>query len=105
MANNTNTYSDAEIEISALKAALESINSMVKYEMLSLSHNDPASEICFSSYKHQQFFSIILLYFQASKIFGTSKKCMEGLQTISISPQHGTNTNPLKMPPKNFSNG
>jgi len=105
MANNTNTYSDAEIEILAIKAAMESINSMVNYEMLSLSHNDPASEICFSSYKHQQFFSIILLYFLASKIFGTSKKCMEVLQTISTSPQHGTNINPLKMPPKNFRNG
>lgn len=76
MANNTNTYSDAEIEMLALKAAMESINSMVNYEMLSLSHNDPASEICFPSYKQQQFFSIISLDFLASKIFGTSQKCM-----------------------------
>lgn len=96
MKNNKISYSDAEKEILTLKAIIESINSMVNREVLSLYHNDPISEIRFPDSTYQKFFNIILLDFLSSKIYGVSKTCMGALQDIATSPQHGTSVDSLK---------
>lgn len=62
-----------EKEILALKATWETVDAMVNYEVLSLSHRDPESEIRFNTPTHGKYFNIMLLDFLHSKIFGLDK--------------------------------
>jgi hypothetical protein len=71
-----------EKEILALKATWEAVNTMVNYEVLSLSHKDPESEIRFNTPTHAKYFNIMLLDFLHSRIFGLNKNCMQSLQDV-----------------------
>ncbi len=55
--------SGIEQEVIILKAAIELIDSMVNFELMSLERNDPHSNIAFKSITHQRFFNIILVDF------------------------------------------
>ena len=57
------TLSDIETEIVILKAVNEIIDSLVNFEMLSLSGTDPEAMIRFKSMTHQRFFSTVLVDF------------------------------------------
>jgi hypothetical protein len=75
-----------EKEILALKAAWEAVDAMVNYEVLSLSHRGPESEIRFTTPTHGKYFNIMLLDFLHSKIFGLDKNCIQALQDILEDP-------------------
>jgi hypothetical protein len=79
-------FTTEEKEILAFKAAWGAVDAMVNYEVLSLSHNDPDSEIRFNTPTHGKYFSIILLDFLHSKVFGIDRTCIQSLLDISQSP-------------------
>jgi hypothetical protein len=57
------TLSDVEIEVVFLKAVNEIIDSLVNFEMLSLTGCDPESIVRFKSRTHQRFFATVLVDF------------------------------------------
>jgi hypothetical protein len=100
--NILNNLSDEEKEILILKGVWESIDSMLNYEIVSLHHNDPESEINFNSITHKKFFNIILVDFLSSKIFGIDKTCMQALQIICQNPQYNSDIISLQSATNNF---
>ncbi len=95
-------FSDAEKEILILKATMESINSMVNCEVLTLNHADPDSSIQFKNSIHQKYFNIIVLDFLHSKIFRVDKNCIEALQTIFSNSVFNIDVATLKNATNNF---
>ena len=55
--------SDTEAEVVLLKAVKELIDSIVNFEVLQLTGQDPDSQILFHSSTHQRFFNIVLVDF------------------------------------------
>jgi hypothetical protein len=102
MKNILNDLKDEEKEILILKGAWESIDSMLNYEVVSLHHKDPDSVISFKSSTHQKFFSILLVDFLRSKIFGIDKTCVQALQVISTNPQYNSDKMSLQNATNNF---
>lgn len=102
MKNILNDLKDEEKEILILKGVWESIDSMLNCEIVSLHHNDPDSVIRFKSTAHQKFFSIILVDFLRSKIFGIDKTCVQALQVISTNPQYNSDIMSLQNATNNF---
>lgn len=78
--------SDMEKEVLILRAAMTSIGSIVNYNILTLSHNDPESEIRFKSDIHQKYFNIILMDLLQSSMFMTNTKVRDGLQAVLKNP-------------------
>jgi hypothetical protein len=77
---------DGEKEILILKAAMDSINSMVNFEVLTLNHNDPDSSIQFKTGIDQKYFNILLLDFLHSRIFKINEACLAALQQMIVRP-------------------
>lgn len=81
--------SDIEEEVVLLRAIKELIDSMVNYEVLLLSGNDPDSEIMFESITHQRYFNIVLVDFLSRtdrKAPLKQKSCLAGLRSIVTNP-------------------
>ena len=85
-----------EKEIITLKAAWEAVDAMVNYEVLSLSHKDPDSEIRFNTHTYGKYFSIMLLDFLLSRVFGLDKRWIESLQDILEDPAFNEDVSSIK---------
>jgi hypothetical protein len=91
-----NKFTLGEKEVLVLKAAMESINSMINYSMVDLFHKDPESSVIFKTAEHQKYFNILLLDFLHSRIFNIGTNCIKSLQIILITPRYNQNMEPLK---------
>jgi len=91
-----------ETEVLILKSAMESINSMVNFEMLERSGNDSDTEIRFKSSTDQRYFNIMLVDFLNSKMFQVRTKCLDALQSSFVNPQFGQNLASLRIAVNGF---
>ena len=106
MQHNKQTLSlnKTEKEILTLKSVFDLINDLVNYNMMSLSHHDPHSEIRFKSDIHQKFFYVKLMDFLSDghKIWGVGKIFTDALQDICNQPRLNNYINLLKKETSNF---
>lgn len=82
-------FSPIEREVIFLKAIEELIDSMVNYEVLSITGVSPHSEIRFKSTTHQKYFNIILVDFLScsdKKVIGEQLSYLSALTTICQTP-------------------
>lgn len=94
------SFSKQEFESIYLKAAIDSLDSMLTSNLLELRGNDPNSEIYFHEKTHQKYFYIILIDFlsESSKIFNDKGfTCLELIKNISETPCFEINNSALEL--------
>ncbi|MFA5888238.1 MAG: hypothetical protein WC852_06020 [Candidatus Nanoarchaeia archaeon] len=93
-------FNEQELEIIYLKAAIDSLDSILNSSVLELRGKDPHSEIYFHEDLHQKHFFIILIDFlsHANKLFtGEKFTCLGLLKNISKSPNFEIDNSVLEL--------
>lgn len=86
-------FTEQEYEVICLKAAIDSIDSILNHKVLELRGNDPDAEIYFHTETHQKYFYIIVLDFLSKTeqiLTGENVSCLELIKNIKESPNFNT---------------
>lgn len=90
-----NNFTLQEYEVISLKILIDTIDSMVNYEVLELGGSDPDVTVYFSTSTHQKYFYIMLVDFLSKAdelLTGAAYNCVELLENISKNPQFNKNS-------------